>query len=73
MESFTNLTDLKKNIPAKVRTHLQGLLKETGLPDDKDTMKKWYESEKKNFDIGLMKALEELPEYQPYIEFAALA
>jgi len=34
---------------------------------------KWYESEKKNFDIGLMKALEELPEYQPYIEFAALA
>jgi hypothetical protein len=31
---------------------------------------KWYESEKKNFDIGLMKALEELPEYQAYTEFA---
>jgi len=44
MESFTNLADLKKNIPAKVRTHLQGLLKETGLPDDKDTMKKLMES-----------------------------
>jgi hypothetical protein len=33
---------------------------------------KWYESEKKNFDIGLMKALEELPEYKPYLEFAAV-
>jgi hypothetical protein len=31
---------------------------------------KWYESEKKNFDIGLMKALEELPDYQAYLEFA---
>ncbi len=30
---------------------------------------KWYESEKKNFDIGLMKALEELPEYQVYLDF----
>jgi hypothetical protein len=31
---------------------------------------KWYESEKKNFDIGLLKALEELPDYQAYLEFA---
>jgi hypothetical protein len=31
---------------------------------------KWYESEKKDFDIGLMKALEELPEYQAYMDFA---
>jgi hypothetical protein len=31
---------------------------------------KWYESEQKNFDIGLMKALEELPEYQAYVIFA---
>jgi hypothetical protein len=30
---------------------------------------KWYESERKNFDIGLMKALEELPEYPSYIDF----
>jgi hypothetical protein len=30
---------------------------------------KWYESEHKNFDIGLMKALEELPEYQGWIDF----
>ena len=32
---------------------------------------KWYESEKKQFDIGLMKALEELPadeEYKTYLE-----
>lgn len=31
---------------------------------------KWYESEKKDFDIGLMKALEELPEYKQYIDFS---
>jgi hypothetical protein len=31
---------------------------------------KWYESENKNFDIGLMKALEELPEYTAYLDFA---
>jgi len=30
---------------------------------------KWYESEKKDFDIGLMKALEELPEYHEYSSF----
>jgi hypothetical protein len=30
---------------------------------------KWYESERKNFDIGLMKALEELPEYVHYVEY----
>ena len=31
---------------------------------------KWYESEKKNFDIGLMKALEELPVYDGFIAFS---
>ncbi|RPJ03572.1 MAG: hypothetical protein EHM28_15075 [Spirochaetaceae bacterium] len=30
---------------------------------------KWYESEHKDFDIGLMKALEEIPEYKAYIDF----
>ncbi|MBN1648305.1 MAG: hypothetical protein JW874_09745 [Spirochaetales bacterium] len=30
---------------------------------------KWYESEKKDFDIGLMKALEELPAYPSYVHF----
>ena len=30
---------------------------------------KWYESEKKDFDIGLMKALEELPKYDLYSSF----
>jgi hypothetical protein len=30
---------------------------------------KWYESVHKNFDIGLMKALEELPEYPAYLDF----
>jgi hypothetical protein len=30
---------------------------------------KWYESEHKNFDIGLMKALEDLPEYGAYLNF----
>lgn len=30
---------------------------------------KWYESEKKNFDIGLMKALEEIPGRQDYEAF----
>jgi hypothetical protein len=30
---------------------------------------KWFESEKKNFDIGLMKALEEIPSYDTYIEY----
>ena len=30
---------------------------------------KWYESERKNFDIGLMKALEELPEYVHYVDY----
>jgi hypothetical protein len=30
---------------------------------------KWFESEHKNFDIGLMKALEELPEYRAYLDF----
>ncbi len=30
---------------------------------------KWYESERKNFDIGLMKALEEIPEYPAYVGF----
>ncbi|MBN2350934.1 MAG: hypothetical protein JXD23_00075 [Spirochaetales bacterium] len=30
---------------------------------------KWYESEHKNFDIGLMKALEEIPEYPAYVGF----
>jgi len=30
---------------------------------------KWYESEHKDFDIGLMKALEELPEYKSYLDF----
>jgi hypothetical protein len=32
---------------------------------------KWYESERKNFDIGLMKALEELPEYTHYIDYVS--
>jgi hypothetical protein len=31
---------------------------------------KWYESEKKNFDIGLMKALEELPVYDGFTTFS---
>lgn len=30
---------------------------------------KWFESEHKNFDIGLMKALEELPDYPAYRDF----
>jgi hypothetical protein len=30
---------------------------------------KWYESEKKNFDIGLMKALEEIPGYMNYWDY----
>ncbi|MBN1696058.1 MAG: hypothetical protein JW881_00975 [Spirochaetales bacterium] len=30
---------------------------------------KWYESERKNFDIGLMKALEEIPAYDTYKKF----
>jgi hypothetical protein len=30
---------------------------------------KWYESEKKHFDIGLMKALEEIPSYDTYKDF----
>jgi hypothetical protein len=44
MESFTNLTDLKKSIPSKVQTHLAGLLKETGLANDKEAMKKLMEA-----------------------------
>ena len=30
---------------------------------------KWYESEKKNFDIGLLKALEEIPAYKNYWDY----
>ena len=30
---------------------------------------KWYESEKKDFDIGLMKSLEELPKYEAYLNY----
>ncbi len=32
---------------------------------------KWIESEKKDFDIGLMKAMEEIPEIDKYKEFCA--
>jgi hypothetical protein len=30
---------------------------------------KWYESERKNFDIGLLKALEEIPSYKAYWDY----
>jgi hypothetical protein len=44
MESFTNYEDLKKHIPPKAGKHLAGLIKESQLPDNRQTMKKLSEA-----------------------------
>ncbi len=44
MKSFTDIDDLKKTIPAKVINQLKALLKDSGLPDNENSLIKIIES-----------------------------